>query len=162
MRGDFGATLAALRAYRRLGAQQRTAAAAKADVSSSTAPKAPVRRSVVAMGQAIALVRCKRAVRLLALERGDRRLELDDLALEYVRLPLQILDADALRRDLAELAEPENGVLDLGDRDAQHERYRCGGHPDGSGDVLQPGPATRIRDAQDDPRSLDSSWCRIA
>jgi hypothetical protein len=56
VRGDFGATLAAFRAYRRLGAQQRTAAAAKAGVSSSGVPKAPVRRSVVAMGQAIALV----------------------------------------------------------------------------------------------------------
>jgi hypothetical protein len=35
----------------------------------------------------------------------------------------------------------------------EHERHGCGGHPDVGGDVLQPGPAARVRDAQDDPHS---------
>ena len=57
----------------------------------------------------------------LALEADDLRAELQDLALQHVRLALQVFDPHALRLDFAELAEPDDGVLDLGHGNAEDE-----------------------------------------
>src|SRR6266536_3372700 len=81
-------------------------------------------RLVELVAQAQTLLRRERACEL-ALEADDLRAQLQDVVLQDVRLPLQVLDAYALRGDLPELAEAEHGVLDLGDRNAKDERCRA-------------------------------------
>src|SRR6266542_306779 len=67
------------------------------------------------------LVRRQGRILQLLLEPRDTRAQAQDLLLLLVCLALEVLDAHVLRCHRAERAEPQHGILDLRDRDAQDE-----------------------------------------